>query len=111
MPQYLLSAGDMNALIENNVADEPIVDGDREVTYIEIFRFYRPLGEEDWIGPHHPRSLLDQILIVNDIEIEVIDSEDESKVEPSLDHLDIDALEEEARSEQSVNTRLNKFED
>lgn len=101
----------MEALIEAGVADEPVMEREDELTYIETFRFIRLIGEDDWIGPHHPRPLLDQILTMHEISPELLDVDDEVKTEASLDHLDIDALEEEARSEQSVNTRLNNFED
>lgn len=111
MALYQLSEGDMEILIESLVADEPIEDKGGELTYIEIFRFFRPLGENDWVGPYHPRPLLDQILEANGITPELIDEEGEQKTESSLDHLDIDALEEEERNCQSVDTRLNNFGD
>ena len=111
MPLYLINDGDMEKLIESNVADEPIEDGSHELTYIETFRFSRPFGEEDWIGPHSPRPLLDQIFKDHDIQPDFQDTVDEMKMEDDDSHLVDNALEEEARAEQSVNTRLNNFED
>lgn len=111
MALYLVSASDMDKLIDSNVADEPIEDGDSELTYIETFRFHRHIGEMDWIGPHSPRPLLDQIFKDHDIEPDLQDTEDEMKVEEEDNHLVDNALEEEARAEQSVNTRLNNFGD
>lgn len=112
MPLYHLSNGEIEELIEVGVADEPIHEEDgTEITYIETFRFYRPLGEDEWIGPHFPRPLLDAILELHDIHPEFLDTDDEIKEEESTTHLEEDALEEEARAEQSVNTRLNNFGD
>lgn len=112
MPLYHLSNGEIQELIDVGIADEPIhEENGTEITYIETFRFYRPLGEDEWIGPHYPRPLLDAIFQANDIVPEFLDTEDEIKEEESTTHLEEDALEEEARAVQSVNTRLNKHGD
>lgn len=104
---YVISNEDMDSLIENHVAD-PITDWrDGELTFIETFQFTRK-DHPDWIGPYHPRPLLEEILNNNDIEWELLDTDEETKTIDDPDHLNIDLLEEELRSEQSVMTRLNK---
>ena len=112
MPLYHLSNGEIESLIEAGIADDPIEDENGgEITYIETFRFYRPLGEDDWIGPHFPRPLLEEIFEANDIQPEFLDTPEEIAAELEHTHDEEDALEEEARAEQSVNTRLNNFGD
>lgn len=112
MPLYHLSNAEIQELIDIGIADEPIhEENGTEITYIETFRFYRPLGEDEWIGPHFPRPLLDEIFETNNIVPEFLDTEDEIKEEQTMDHLEEDALEDEARAEQSVNTRLNNHGD
>jgi hypothetical protein len=55
--------------------------------------------------------LLDEIFETNNIVPEFLDTEEEIKEEQTMDHLEEDALEDEARAEQSVNTRLNNHGD
>ena len=111
MAHYVISEIDMDKLIELGVADRSVHWLNGEMTFIEMFRFGRDHTQSDWVGPFTPRPLLEEILIANGMEIETVDDVDEVKIESSLDHFDVDALEEEARHEHSVNTRLNNFED
>ena len=111
MPHYILNEGDMDELIARGVADDPVEWMDGELTYIETFQFTRKGEMTEWLGPFHCRPLLEQILNAEEIEFELMDTPEEAKREATLDHLDIDALEEETRAEQSINTRLNKQEE
>lgn len=107
MPHYMITNEDMETLVDNHVAD-PITDWrGGELTYIETFQFTRK-EHPDWLGPYAPRPLLEEILTNHEIDWELMDDDEEQKKEPDPDHLNIDLLEEELRSEQSVMTRLNQ---
>lgn len=108
MPMYLIESGDMDELIERQVADEPVEWMGGELTYIETFQFTRKGDTDEWLGPYHPRPLLEQIFNSENIEYSLMDTPEEEKKPDTDDHFDIHALEEELRAEQSVNTRLNK---
>ena len=111
MPLYTVNHSDMIKLIERDVANTPSSWLGGEITFIDTFQFTRKEHGAPWIGPYHQRHLLEEILIENNLEIELIDAPDEVKEEASLDHLNVDALEEEQRTLYNIELRLNKFED